>query len=351
VIGAGATENDDYDSWYSFSSSSGSNSSEASIDPISNSISVSSEEDSSPKNSYNASASSTSTPQNGRFSDGWVNGSLVNDITNIGGLNLNITFGDLETYDQWFAYLPIDGVLGLSPYASQNGIPNVLTQIAGQLAQPLVVLKTHRDLQDEITGQDDPSEVNEITLGTADVNGCNGNWSWHASDVGDENSGGWGTVGNITSLGVADGCHSVVNASRPIYILNWFLPIFGSYQVEQVFVQASGAQFNTSSGYFQLSCDQVTQAKNVALNSKDGSSISLTPTDYTIKYDGECYLFAMGWYDEYDSDYAGYGLTLGQQFANNHCVAYNIAENLVGISNSGQQQAASTDSGNVSTQV
>lgn len=305
--------------------------------------------DNDPKNTYNASLSSTATTTNASFiaDYGWVSGSLVNDIVNLGDLNLNVTFGDANVYDWWVGYLPIDGVLGLSPAPSVNGIPNVLQQIAGQLAQPLVVLNTHRDFQDWADYSADPTEVNEITFGTDNVTGCDGNWSW--TSLGDLDSESWGSI-NATSVAVdtaADACPSVVNAAHPVYLLNWFLPIYSSTQVQELFVQASGAQFNASTGWYQTPCDQVSQGKNVIVNLEDGGSIALTPNDYHVEYDGVCYLFVYGFYDEHDPSYGDFGLFIGQQFANNHCIAYNIAENSVGISNSAStsQQAPQPQQG------
>jgi hypothetical protein len=269
-----------------------------------------------------------------------ISGRVVNDIVNIGDLGLNITMVDSVDMGYWIKYLPIDGLLGLSAAPSVEGIPNLRQQLADQLAQPIMVLNTHRNITAalEDSREADPTERNELTLGTDQVDGCSGDWSWvPMAEVGTNSQGGV----NVTSISIASasegGANSVntnktPNSGRSAYLTNSNDPIACSYQVEKLIANATGAKLDEDSGWYTTPCNQVSQGQNVSLNLADGGSITLTPADLHVELDDVCYLYVVGWYDENDSQYMFMDLRIGQQFANNHCVASNLAENLVGIS-------------------
>jgi len=298
------------------------------------------------KNTYDASASSTFTPQNGDFyenSHGQVYGSLANDIVNLGGLDLNVTFGDISEYDYYMGDLPIDGMLGIAPAPSSNGMPSVLQQIVGQLSKPLVVLNTRRNYEAYEQDEEDPSEVNEITFGTDTVEGCGAEWSWFTTDALTNNTE-WASL-NTSYVHIeagADGCEKGLAVSHQLYIRDFFRTMYCSHQVQELLVQASGAQYDSGNWIYEVECDKVAEAKNVIVSLANGGSITLTPNDYIGQIKSKCYLNSIGFYDERDAENNDwYGLVLGQQFANNHCIAYNIAENLVGISDKTSSSASS----------
>jgi hypothetical protein len=289
-----------------------------------------------PKNAYNVSQSSTASVTNASLSilDGWVTGILVNDVVNIGDLDLNITLGDSDNLEWMISSLPIDGVLGLSASPSAAGIPNVLQQLVGQLAKPLLVLNTHRNISAalEDSHEADPTERNELTLGTDQVDGCSSDWSWNPlGDVGSDSEGGV-SVTSVSGASASDGSANSVNVSRLAFLAHQYSPICTSLQVLDLIINATGAQLNDDVNWYVTPCDQVSQGQNVNLNLANGGAITLTPADLHVKLDDVCYLYVVGWYDENSSLHSNEELLIGQQFANNHCVAYNIAENLVGVS-------------------
>jgi len=244
-----------------------------------------------------------------------------------------LTFGDISVYDWWTGYLPIDGALGLAPSPSANGIPNALQQLVSHLSQPLVVLNTQRDFEAAMLNKDDPSEANSITFGTDAADGCGSTWNWVAG-ANVANNTRWATL-NTTSFSIeagADGCQSVVSASHQLWIRNYFSRLYVSFQVQELLVQANGAVYNTTSDEYEVPCDQIAQGRNVIVGLENGGSITLTPSDVIVKIKNHCQLYVGAWYDEHDNSNNQYGMVLGQQFLNNHCVAYNIADNLVGIS-------------------
>jgi len=156
------------------------------------------------------------------------------------------------------------------------------------------------------------------------LHGCGQNWVWATLGVD-------GEVNTTSVSAETPNGHTVVNASHPLAVVNYFTPIYCSYQVQELFVQASGAKYNDTTGWYETPCDSVSAGSNVVVGLKSGGSIAITPNDYTVQYEDECILFVYGWYDEHDSYYNRQYITLGQQFANNHCVAYDIANNALGL--------------------
>jgi hypothetical protein len=300
------------------------------------SIGLSGECDDSPKNTYDVSQSSTATVSNVSLniypdSDyGQLTGVLVNDVVNIGGLDLNLTLGDSDDLGLWIGGLPIDGVLGLSPSASLYGIPNVLQQLVGQLAQPLLVLNTHRDIGAAIEGETDDTERNELTIGTDQVDGCSADFMFTPLGLVGSDAEGGILVTSVSSG--PNGSVESVDVARSAFLTNYLSPICCSIQLEDLIINATGAQMNQDVGWYTTPCDQVSQGQNVNLNHGGAAAITLTPADLHVQVDGVCYLYVVGWYDESDSEHADEELLIGQQHANNHCVAYNIANNMVGVS-------------------
>jgi len=337
VIAAGATLNDYSWSW-SYSTSD-SDSSSASVNtnarpPVSSSSSSSpsSSSEEFAENTYNSSASSTASSNGQNFSAGYgdITGLLVNDLVNVAGLSLNVTLGDVDSYDYVLTWFPIDGILGVSPAPSVNPIPSLLNQLVGQLAEPVITQNTHRDFEAFEDQTDDPSERNELVLGTtANIAGCGSDFSWTAKNSADPDE---SNTLNVASIAIS-GNDTAINITRQVYFTNYFELLYVSFEVEALLVQASGAQLDKLDNWYELPCANVSSAKNVVLTEASGLPIVLQPQDYIVEYNGKCYLFAYAFYNEDDDEYADFAISLGQQYLNNHCVAYNIADQSLGISN------------------
>jgi len=303
------------------------------------------------KNAYSASQSISSSTNNNTFrldDPTKITGVLVNDVVNIGGQNLNLTFGNADKleYGSFLLETPVDAFLGLSESASTTGAPSVLQQLVGQLAQPIIVINTNRYGSYEASNDDSEAVVNEITFGTADANGCDAaTWQWNPSDKGGTYYGGedwsatWGNL-NATSYSVNMGTADQPNITSPfsvsheVYIVDWFgFPTF-SRQFLKLLALASGATCTDRSCLkYTLPCENVASAKDVVIGLNNGGSLVLTPNDYIVQTTDECYMQSNSWYDEHDQYADRQSIYLGQQYMNNHCIGYDIGKSAVGISN------------------
>jgi len=319
------------------SSSTSSDSCESWIDYWSFSSSTSEEEDET-KQGYNSSASSTAVQTGKSFQEDWgyTSGLLVTDVVGIGGANVNVTLGDADEYAWFYDWFPIDGVLGLAPFKSDNHIPNVLKQIVGQLAEPVIVLNTRRDFGDWVESDedpsDDPTEVNQLTVGTTNAPGCNAStFQWHKMANTHSNDVGSVTLHSVSVPSVQNDClpSTSPNSSHPVYVTDFFYPLLTSFQVLEQLLAASGATYSDDD--YAYIVPDVSSAQNVQLNLRGETTIQLTPQDYTVQYAGTTYLWAFAYYDDNFGFYSEEPLILGQNFANNHCIGYNINDNTLGV--------------------
>jgi len=260
------------------------------------------------KNLYNSSASSTSVVTSANFS-AWLNkGHIVSDIINIQGLLANMTFGDLDSVGDFETrYLPIDGWLGISPALSKNQIPNVLAQLAPSLDSPVVNIRIKRQYRD-YTGANSSAQ---ISFGSAQLSQCqqsNGNAQKLTLNSASKPYQMFSTVNassvSIVNANLSDACAvNTVQASHPVMIVDYFYPMLVSYQLQELLISASGAQFNQTSGWYQVDCSQVGNASPVNISLVDGNVLTLKPNDYILQTKGQCILYIYEWYDEKDAWY------------------------------------------------
>jgi hypothetical protein len=277
------------------------------------------------KNQYDKSASTTYQNPNVSFSadSGGVSGMLANDLVNLGDLNVNLTFGDADSVDWWVNFLPIDGVLGLSPQDSSNNIPNVQNQLASQMADPVMVIHMNNDTHDSF-----------ISFGSEDVPQCQQPWAHVPNGILD----GYGLSNmNVTSLSIEGTTTSLAMSNRPLVVSNWLDTKFVSNQTRDLLIQASGATRNNQTRQYELPCASMAQAKNVVMTLSVGVTITLTPNDYMLvrvdPNDGTstCTLDVVGWYDENEPNYRSYELELDQRFLKTRCVSYNSQTKVLGL--------------------
>jgi hypothetical protein len=284
------------------------------------------------KSFYDSSASSTYSDPKGAFTadDGYVTGNLSADIVNLGSLSVNMIFGDANAIDWWVNYMPIDGVLGLSFKNSTNGIPNVLNQLVPSMADPLVV--EHFNVSMGSTMTDDSNSF--ISLGSENISQCEQEWIHPANSYYNN----YALAGNmtVTNVGIAGANGSSMEINRQLYIGRFPLWQSMSDQMHMLFVEASGAVYNSKTDEYEIPCDQVAQCKNVVLTLSDGEMITLTSDDYVYRDSSKsgspaCMLNTLGNYAE-DDDHDTLGfIFLGRQFFNGRCVSYNIATQQLGI--------------------
>jgi hypothetical protein len=135
---------------------------------------------------------------------------------------------------------------------------------------------------------------------------------------------------NTTSIASSlTDCNTNVKLNHPIVFVDSFSWMIVSYQVEELFVKASGAVFNNIIGYYTVS--DMSTATNVNISLADGNVLTLKPQDYIVTYDGVNYLFVYGYYNEDDTNFSDFPINIGQQWLNNHCISYNINMNTLSI--------------------
>jgi len=72
--------------------------------------------------------------------------------------------------------------------------------------------------------------------------------------------------------------------SMNVYVWFDFDSIYTSYQVHELFVQASNATYNYSTGNYEITDDQMALAQPVQLNLGNGGVLQLNPNDYVSSY-------------------------------------------------------------------
>jgi hypothetical protein len=222
VIGAGA----EYTSWY-FSSD----------NPVTD------------KNLFQPNASS-SYEDNGDAdfvdNDQYLDGTLGTDVVQIGpslSANLSINIANLVSF--WTKNNDIDGTLGLSNRRSSDDTPTVLEQLLPSLSQPVITVQINH------TGPYDAEGSGVVEFGGLAPRVCQNDWLQLNSGSSDDY---WSSIVpsfNITAVSgpASDGsCQSHVNANITVYLIDLPIPLLVSYQVQELIVQASGAQWDSSTG-------------------------------------------------------------------------------------------------------
>jgi len=305
------------------------------------------------KHLYNESASTTygvANTYNSVYNASWGyygNGTFAADNVNVNGLQLPMVFGDLTYMTYSFDYyIPADGFLGLSPYNSSNNISNVQTQLLPYLNQPLITLQVYRNYSDCYGWTDNTCVIKyntaQIVLGSNQIAGCNqSGWVYRAN----QDSYTWwpSFLGRFKSSSIGytkpSGCDNSFKVNRTVRIVDYFSRISTSYQVQQIFVDATNATFNNTYDYnYVVDCNQLNTAPTISISLIDGTSLDLNPSDYIVQSTNEfgqnvCFLFVYGGYDENDPYYQWYSIRLGQQFLNNRCYSYNMAQKTFGLTN------------------
>jgi len=282
------------------------------------------------KNQYDSSASTTYTPDatNRSFSavNHYATGVAVSDIVNLAGLSVNLTFGDISTVGSIVSALPLDGFIGLRDTLSYNNISNVLQQLVGSLDEPVITYHTNRSY----SNYNDTHQA-EVVFGSKSVDFCQDDWVISNAPA-NKSVYQSKTSFRLSSIGAnVGGCQSSLASNHSLVLYNYFYPLYVSYQALELFVQASGATFNTSTYGYELPCEQVANAYSVQFNVDAGQTLTITPADYIIQYNNKCSLYVSASYDEHNPRYNSYDIILGQQFLNNHCLSYNIQDQTVGL--------------------
>ncbi|KAI1716913.1 eukaryotic aspartyl protease domain-containing protein [Ditylenchus destructor] len=283
-----------------------------------------------PDNCYNSSASSTYSDAGTNFTMNWIGtGHVGQDTLSIGSSQAIVSFGVFDTSAAYVSN-PFDttpaGVVGLANFNSSlgNTTKNLISQLANELDQPIIT----------IAPSNTPNVTNHLTLGALDTEHCQSNYA-----IGNTLSKGTYSL-NATSAVAINSNGSVVQnitGTVSLYAGAWFRGLLVSSKIHELLVDVSSATWNSSYWEYVVDCDtNATLALSVGEN-----QIVITPFDYLSSHGDHCVLDADElWsvhYSDYDSDENDDNaevIYVGEQFLENHCLAYNVETDEVGIASS-----------------
>ncbi|KAI1706695.1 eukaryotic aspartyl protease domain-containing protein [Ditylenchus destructor] len=270
---------------------------------------------------YHPELSSTYSDQRHNFTiNQYDSGHVGQDVANIGDISKTVSFGILDEagLDNGAA-----GIVGLSHTKSviSNTSGNLVTQLSSKLDQPIVSYTQNWILpsRQRATGH--------ITLGALDEDNCQKTWTWGANN--DVKYGYGVNSSRVSALARNGSAIDTETITTKVYLDQGWETMLASENVFNMFLNASGAVWNSSQWQYMVDCDSIGMLGNVVFGIGDNDkAIIVTPVEYVFK-EGK------------------YGCTLevtnaGQAevdffihsslFFYNHCLAYNYKTDQVGIS-------------------
>jgi hypothetical protein len=279
------------------------------------------------KQTYDPSATNSLLVVNVNFSSNYnfLNGSVVSDLLTVGdSLEAAVMFMDTTLVKSYMKNYPYDGTFGLSSVPAKGRSTTLLDQLQYSFDSPAVTLSLDSCFgTDNCTGQ--------LTLGGLASDICQGNsWAELTAPVNTSSpSAPVLPVFNVTgastmAVGDSNGCAQRVDIPLTVYASINTGTVYTSYQVHELFVQASNATFNRTSRHYELTDDQVADAQPVNLHMDNGAAIHLFPEDYTRTdaTTGKRILNVYGYYNAHE--YGHSSLTLSLSFLSHHCLSKNF---------------------------
>jgi len=275
----------------------------------------------SPKNRFLGNQSSTYVDAGGRFRnvDKTVGGELANDTLTIGAVQAAVTFGVADTASSWYAYDKCEGEFGLS-VASNASSP--INQILQNLDAPIVSIYIDHSWDTPKNG------TGLLTLGDDDTTNCGSSYAYAPST----NPKRWEVMANSLSYGGV-----TQNVSRNLYIIKETRRLSATQNVTDFIAGVFGATYNSTSGYYEIGCDQVAnqQQKTIKLNLAGGSkAVKLTINDFAHRniYSNDPNNCVLAMYAGVEEN-STYSMTIGTYFLRNHCISMNLDTYKMGIGN------------------
>jgi len=280
------------------------------------------------KQMFNSSVSSTYAAADDSFSatNIYLNGTVGVDVLSVGSLNANLSMQVTTLVDPWINQNAYDGTLGLALIDDSS----LVKQLAPQLDSPVLTFHTRLPWTNYRDNNIAANFTGVLSIGDLLADKCNSDtWTSLARAEFDNTpvqtsvSGGLPYF-NITSISAppsSDACDNTVVANITVAFVPYFQAPVVSYQVMQVFVKASGAEWDEDKRSYVAA--NVTSAQPVTFQLANGGSIQLTSDDYLLEYNGVQYLNVYESYDQNqygDIDY----IVLDQQFLNNRCLSMNL---------------------------
>ena len=213
---------------------------------------------------------------------------VITDTIRFGGLSIsNLTFGEATTYSPWLGQLPVGGTIVIDRIL--DGVTN-LTTFTTQLNSSAAVEKALVTLSfviSEVTlhsnGNKTTTSKGQLTVEAEDEDSCVPGsyvYSPYAGPVGPGFR-----VDSVESMSISGYALSLtVNPNRSTAIVDYYPGIFGSMELIQLLVGASGLAYTGSDNYYELgSCDDMQRVQDVTLNLAGGAKVTITAADYIYR--------------------------------------------------------------------
>jgi len=275
---------------------------------------------------FNSSQSTTYTSL-GNFSHRYDSGYTGRDVANISGISANVSFAVLKKVSYYDYFYKFNATVGLAGWNSTYNVStNLLTQLLPQLDEPIVTLWTNFSYRGK--------GVAQITLGAKDSKNCKSDWIFN-----DRLTNYNAYLMNATSIVAKSADGSTVaslQGNLRVNVRNSYFETEGHSNIISLLVAASGGVFNSSYWVFTTSCN-ASEVGTVEISLGTGNKTNLlvlTASDF-IDYAPSVDFCYLRYYNYGISTNGALGtITLGRQFLDNHCVAYNAGTNQFGIASS-----------------
>ncbi|KAI1692724.1 eukaryotic aspartyl protease domain-containing protein [Ditylenchus destructor] len=257
------------------------------------------------------------------------------DVVNVGEVSTAVTFGIAQNASSYLKLLPSDGILGINPMPPFNNSQNAISQLLSGLDSPVMTWWQN----ETYWGFNATLPVAQLTLGAEDIDHCKSSYVYVPRVTNIKSYDRFYPV-HLTTAVISEGTPEdqidtrfEINAT-----LNMRHNQYRIYSPRSFFyalTNATNAVYNSTVWEYVVDCD-LSKHKDIVLNiggsgfTEDETSrqIVLSPAEYIYywSYYRVCYLSA------FVSGGENGVVELPQKFLNNHCLAYNAKEDMIGFS-------------------
>uniref|UniRef100_A0A915DNE7 Uncharacterized protein n=1 Tax=Ditylenchus dipsaci TaxID=166011 RepID=A0A915DNE7_9BILA len=203
--------------------------------------------------------------------------------------------------------------------------PNILLPIGCFLDEPVITIWTNNSA--------DGNGSSVGTLGAVDTEHCQSNWIYVPQDSNKY----YPYSFHVSSVELTlNGTKQQLGLNKTMVVDQYVDSMYLPASLKPWFVNATNAIYDSNSGYYKVDCD-VSKAAKLVFNiggkgnttSSANKQLVISAADYVAYSESSdiCYLAT------YFSKHLSV-LEMNIQFSNNHCIAYNIKDNTIGIADS-----------------
>ncbi|KAI1699333.1 eukaryotic aspartyl protease domain-containing protein [Ditylenchus destructor] len=278
-----------------------------------------------PKKVYDKSQSSSYVDIGKNFSTAACGrGQKGTDVVNVGEVSTAVTFGIAQNASSYLKLLPSDGILGINRMPPFNNSKNAISQLLSGLDSPVVTWWQN----ETYWGFNATLPVAQLTLGAEDIDHCKSSYVYVPRVTNIKTYDRFYPV-HLTTAVISEGTPEDQIETR--FEINATLNMrhnqYRIYSPRSFFyalTNATNAVYNSTVWEYVVDCD-LSKHKDIVLNI-GGSGFTEDGTSRQISYYRVCYLSA------FVSGEENRVVELPQKFLNNHCLAYNAKEDMIGFS-------------------